>query len=112
MINVKTFGDYPTGDVLFASCDSKYFMEHGPAFMQSANKYKQNLHIHVVNPTDQVRDIKDKCEKFENLTFSGEQTNLDGIDERTYYACNRFIVAPYVLQYANKAMILDVDNYL
>ena len=36
MIDVKTYGDYPIGDVLFASCDSKYFIEHGPAFMQSA----------------------------------------------------------------------------
>ena len=112
MIDVKTYGDYPIGDVLFASCDSKYFIEHGPAFMQSANKFKQNLHLHIVNPTEEVKQIKDKCEKFENLTFSGEETNLEGIDERTYYACNRFIVAPYVLQYANKAMILDVDNYL
>ena len=112
MIDVKTYGDYPIGDVLFASCDSKYFIEHGPAFMQSANKFKQNLHLHIVNPTDEVKEIKDKCEKFENLTFSGEETNLEGIDERTYYACNRFIVASHVLRLCEAAIILDIDNIL
>ena len=35
-MEVKTKGDNPTGDVLFASCDSIYFLNHGPAFMMSA----------------------------------------------------------------------------
>ena len=111
-MDIKTYGDYPIGDVLLASCDSKYFIEHAPAFMRSAIKFKQNLHIHIVNPTDEVKQYKNKCSNFENLTFSSEQTDLSNVDARTYYACNRFIVAPYLLQYANKAMILDVDNYL
>jgi hypothetical protein len=80
--------------------------------MRSAIKFKQNLHIHIVNPTDEVKEYKKKCSNFENLTFSSEQTDISKLDARTYYACNRFIVAPYILQYANKAMILDVDNYL
>ena len=111
-IDIKTYGDYPTGDVLFASCDSKYFLDHGPAFMMSAIKYKQNLHLHVVNPSKEAHDLRDKAVKFENLTFTGEETDLKNIDARTYYACNRFIVAPYVLQYCNRVLILDVDNYL
>ena len=49
-MEVKTQGDNPTGDVLFASCDSNYFLNHGPAFMMSAIKFKQNLHLHIVNP--------------------------------------------------------------
>lgn len=112
MNKVKVLGDIPNGDVLFASCDSKYFLEHGPAFMMSAIKYEQNLHLHIVNPSAQAEELKSSCNKFKNLTFSYENTDLNGLDPRTYYACNRFIVAPYVLHHAHRVMILDVDNYL
>ena len=81
-IDVKTYGDYPTGDVLFASCDSKYFLDHGPAFMMSALKYKQNLHLHVVNPSKEAQDLRNKAVKFNNLTFTGEETDLKNIDAR------------------------------
>ena len=111
-MEVKTQGDNPTGDVLFASCDSNYFLNHGPAFMMSAIKFKQNLHLHIVNPDKHVNNIVERVSKFNNLTFSTEQTDLKGIDPRTYYACNRFIVAPYILRQAHRVMILDVDNYL
>ena len=111
-MEVKTKGDNPTGDVLFASCDSRYFLEHGPAFMMSAIKFNENLHLHIVNPSDQAKELKSSCSRFKNLTFSYENTDLNGLDPRTYYACNRFIVAPYVLHHAHRVMILDVDNYL
>ena len=111
-MEVKTQGDNPTGDVLFASCDSNYFLNHGPAFMMSAIKFKQNLHLHIVNPDKHVNNIVERVSKFNNLTFSTEQTDLKGIDPRTYYACNRFIVASHVLRLCEAAIILDIDNIL
>ena len=66
-MEVKTQGDNPTGDVLFASCDSNYFLNHGPAFMMSAIKFKQNLHLHIVNPDKHVNNIVERVSKFNNL---------------------------------------------
>ncbi|MBT7350586.1 hypothetical protein HN803_07445, partial [candidate division WWE3 bacterium] len=48
------YGELPTSPVVMAACDSAYFIEHGPAFVYSADDANQDVHMHVVNPTDEV----------------------------------------------------------
>ena len=50
----KMYGEVPTSSVVFAACDSKYFMEHASAFIYSANEICKDVHVHVINPNDDV----------------------------------------------------------
>lgn len=108
-------GDAPTTPVVMAACDSKYFLDHGPAFIASADKAGMDCHIHVVNPTDDVftefEDYSKKVDVSLTLTYSKFPTEQiaeqDGT--RTYYACLRFLVAPFLLQNCKKMLILDID---
>ena len=50
----------PKGCVLMCSCDSLYFEEHAPALIHSANYFKENLHIHIVNESLAAKNLKNK----------------------------------------------------
>jgi len=110
------YGEIPKEPVVFAACDSKYFIEHGAAFVYSVTRFK-NCHIHVVNPTDEVFSLGTLLAgtsenrvtfTFSDVNFTGQ--NSDG--ERTYYACLRFFVLPTILQSAEKVLVLDIDCLL
>ena len=51
MAEIEVTGEFPTGDVLFASCDSKYFNEFGIPLVYSCNIAGNDLHVHVMHPT-------------------------------------------------------------
>jgi len=106
------FKERPKGDVLFASCDSVYFHEHGIPLIASANAARNDIHIHVVNPVEHVfTEIHKIAHQTPDImvTFSYENTDLTLVDSRTYYASNRFMVAEQVLKYADRVMIIDTD---
>ena len=106
------FKERPKGDVLFASCDSVYFHEHGIPLIASANAARNDIHIHVVNPVEHVfTEIHKIAHQTPDIvvTFSYENTDLTLVDSRTYYASNRFMVAEQVLEYADRVMIIDTD---
>ena len=48
MAEIEVTGEFPTGDVLFASCDSKYFNEFGIPLVYSCNIAGNDLHIQVI----------------------------------------------------------------
>ena len=74
----------PKGCVLMCSCDSLYFEEHAPALIHSANYFKENLHIHIVNESLAAKNLKKAIvRKFDNITFTSEITDLSGTDART-----------------------------
>ena len=106
------FKERPSGDVLFASCDSVYFHEHAIPLIASANAARNDIHIHVVNPVEHVfSEIHKIAHQTPNIvvTFSYENTDLTLVDSRTYYASNRFMVAEQILEYADRLMIIDTD---
>ncbi len=116
------YGELPTSPVVFAACDSAYFIEHGPAFVYSADDANHDVHIHVVNPTPEVLSLAGvlsattKMARF-TITFNDIEINqhpFNGNDGmvRTYYACLRFLVAPHILKTAGEMLILDIDGVI
>ena len=103
----------PQGKVLFCAADSKYFLRFGPAFVQSCIDFDQKLHIHIINRNEEAMRLQTMIQdNHEVITFTSESVDLAGTDERTYYACNRFLVASHILRLCDAAMILDIDNIL
>lgn len=102
----------PAGDIIFASCDGNYFREHAVPFVSSANVAKNNVHIHVVNPKDDIKammsDITSRKLKI-SVTLSLEYTDLTSLAENTYFASNRFMIASQLLEEAKRIMIVDID---
>jgi hypothetical protein len=107
-------GEYPSSPVLFAACDSRYFIEHAPSFVSSANESGMDVHLHVINPANEVHQLfeylKQKCSINVSMTWhSMSFEQFEESEERTYYACLRFLLAPYILMHAKKLLILDID---
>lgn len=123
-------GDIPTEFTTLVSCDPIYLRTHGPAFAASAGLTKNQIHLHIINPgsTDVIfaQDLRTKMETVcgstvDRMTISIEQTNLvDAMGyplsaeaRRTYYACNRFLVADQLFDRGSSSLfITDIDSLL
>jgi hypothetical protein len=108
------YGELPTSPVVFAACDSKYFMDHAGPFIYSADKHKFDVHINVVNPTDEVLSyaalLSSTVSSRVTFTFNDEDVSrFQGDALRAYYACLRFLIAPTILRSCQKLLILDID---
>jgi hypothetical protein len=110
------YGEKPIGPVVFAACDSKYFLEHAAPLIYSASEIgKKDVHVHVVNPTEEVlalaKVINDKTTQHVSYTYNdlefGEEWTPEMI--RAYYASLRFLVAPHLLNCCGAMLIVDVD---
>jgi len=106
----------PTSPVVFAACDSKYFLEHAAPLIYSASEVgKKDVHVHIVNPTDEAISLagvlnattKQRVTYTYNDMEFGEEWTPEMI--RAYYASLRFLVAPHILQTAGGMLIVDVD---
>ena len=108
------YGQFPQGPVIFAACDHKYFLEHEPALVYSCDKVGKDVHIHVVNMTEECRKLAitmDARTKV-NFTMTWEDkdfSNMPAPAERAFYASLRFLRAPMILEYARRMLIVDVD---
>jgi len=122
-MEVDFVGDIPSSpqEVIFASCDEKYFYDHAPALIASCCKSNNSLHLHIINPTDKVWPdtvlFKEKTKKLNpniSLTISGEINKNDVLKKnaRTYYACNRFIMLPTFLQQFKSMLVVDIDCFI
>lgn len=109
------YGELPTTPVIFAACDSKYFMEHALPFACSSSKSGFDTHIHVNCPDEEVfahcAIINATCENKVTYTFDDIDPLkiLDEEQARTFYACLRFYILPDLLPSAKKVMTLDID---
>lgn len=108
------YGELPTAPVVFAACDSKYFMDHAGPFLYSASENGFCVHIHVVNPTDEVLSyaaiLSSTSPTHTTFTFhDADLSPLNQDQERAYYACTRFQIAPHLLKFAEQMLILDID---
>jgi hypothetical protein len=111
---MSLYGELPLSPVVMAACDSKYFIEHAPSFIYSATEHDFDVHVHVVNPTDEVLSLAALLSSTvdKRVTYSFHDMDFKEFaaeQERAYYACTRFAVAPHVLQTAKKILILDID---
>lgn len=107
------YGELPTSPVVFAACDSNYFMEHAGPFVYSADEHGFDVHIHVVNPTDKVLSyaaiLASTVQVRLTYTFHDIDLTPLGDNARAYYASTRFLVAPNILEACGKILILDID---
>ena len=117
MTNWNIIGERPRKFCLFTSCDPKYLRDHARAYISSCAKAGNNVHLHVINAS--VNDwtymqilkmgYKHMYPSGE-MTVSSEDTDLSSISQeqkRTYYACNRFIVASSII--TQPMLITDID---
>jgi len=107
------YGELPTSPVVFAACDSKYFLDHAGPFVYSADEQGFDVHIHVVNPTDEVLSyaaiLSSTVQVRLTYTFHDVDLTPLGDNARAYYASTRFMVAPNILEACGKILILDID---
>jgi len=107
---------------LFASCDSKYLRVHAPALVASAAYHNNSIHINVIAPGQDDRDILDdmsskyhKISEWPHSDFSWSMSTMyacpkDSEELRTVYACDRFLTAGLVMQnHEWDLLIIDTD---
>ncbi len=114
---MNLWGELPATAVIFAACDSVYFLEHAPALVYSADKIAKNVHLHVCNPTPEVYSLACVLTSTVNIavTFSFNEVNfpadLNDSARQTYFACLRFLVLPEILPSAGRVLTVDVDCF-
>ena len=104
---------------IFASCDEKYFVEHGVQFINSAINQGVLPWVDIINPDNNLVLVSGKAVKPLNLLrmlhdddkYKITYTKSD-ITDRTFYACNRFLKASEILQTADEVLITDIDCFL
>ena len=116
------YGDVPTQFSFLVSCDSKYLHNHFKPFAISAALSKNNVHLHIINPTaDDWSYITNLRRSLANVFHSNITVSAEDIDlteyhaeaKRTYYACNRFIVAYELMELGSESlMISDIDSLI
>jgi hypothetical protein len=109
------YGEMPTSPVVFAACDSKYFLDHAAPLIYSASEIgKKDVHVHIVNPTDEAISLAGvlNATTKQRVTYTYNDMEFpDWTPEmiRAYYASLRFLVAPHILQTCGAMLILDID---
>lgn len=113
MSQLNLYGELPAGPVVFAACDSKYFIDHAAAFAKSSARAGNDVHIHVINPTEQVFGLACVLNSIADTrityTFNDYKVSENPEEARTLYACLRFLVLPEILKSAKKVLTLDID---
>ncbi len=117
---------YETPDRLcvMASCDAAYLESHGPAFVASNALVSNSIHVHLMEQPSMRQISLAKLNSLRlrynaiasgsRMTFSIETLQVPkGISSemlRTYYASNRFMVAPRLLQPGAAMYLSDIDS--
>jgi hypothetical protein len=99
--------------VVLAACDGGYFTRFAPLLAESVAAVEGEraiLHINVVNPGDDAEAmIADLQARHPRLRVSRQDGQVVGRPS-AYYACNRFLVAPALLdRYRRPLVIVDID---
>jgi hypothetical protein len=105
---------------IFAACDSKYLLDHAKGFITSCALAKNNVHLHVTGPSQNDHKYLSFLSKgYKILSPETDMTtSYDDFDvsayspaqRKTFYACNRYMVAPDVVKC--DVLILDIDCFI
>jgi hypothetical protein len=118
------YGEIPSGFVILSSCDPIYLRDHAPAFIASCALAKNAVHLHIISPSADdlafAYTLRLRAKKISSdfvMTITAEDTNLRDLNpeqRRTYYACNRFLVAEKLMYIASDLdmFITDIDCVL
>ena len=105
---------------LYASCDPVYLRDHAPTLIASAAEANNNLHIHIINGEgEEIRFMDSLRQKWERMTDAHLSytwaaqfaPSHNSSEQRTIFACDRFVTVADVLQRGdrNSYLIIDVD---
>ena len=86
---------------VLASCDSNYFLEHHKAFYNSAIKNNYEPYIHIINPSEEVKDI---AKNLKNISFEQGENN------KVYFSCNRFLILKNFIS-PKGILVTDIDCF-
>ena len=66
------YGELPTKPVVYAACDTKYFVEHAPSLIYSINDIGKDIHIHICDPVEETHKIESilRADLDVDITFS------------------------------------------
>jgi len=109
---------------VMASCDLAYLESHGPAFVSSNALVGNSIHIHLMEQPsmrqinlaklNSLRIRYNTISRGSRMTFSIEALQVPkGVNSetlRTYYASNRFMIAPRLLSAGGAIYLSDIDS--
>lgn len=111
--------DPASGLTVFVACDQVFLTEHAVALIKSLDFFAPGniIHIHVVNPDRDSRELLDKLRRelqYTELFDSYEIVDFQDRSEdyvRTYYASIRFVRAYQLQRHSGRnLLILDADS--
>lgn len=107
----------PKGQYAFvASCDSGYLHKYGPAYVETARRTGNAVHLHVVNPTEADYALLTRMQdRWEHTSFSFVREDLSRYPKEMHpaiYASARFHFAADLLSTRPmfRAFIMDIDS--
>lgn len=101
-------------DIIFASCDSEYYLSHAQALINSCAKFDKHLIIEVINPTEEVCKAA-LCSFHLNVSHRYVSYNMAGMTPeqcRILYSIHRFLTLPILLQEGFNVLVVDIDCYI
>lgn len=94
--------------VVMASCDERYFQEHGYFFIKSCVKNGEKPWINIVCKLEDWPRIKMTYSNDDFILSRSIQTKGDRIE----YASSRFHIASEILNQVDEMLIVDIDSFL
>jgi hypothetical protein len=101
-------------NIIFASCDKKYFLEHAEAFVTSAFAQGEIAYVHCQDGYDENvlalgNDLSKRFPDF-RVFHMDYRDRFPKAQPRSVFAVGRFLFAKQVLQ--NNLLILDIDSFI
>lgn len=102
------------GQVLLTSCDSVYFNTYAPALFQSAVVANTAIHFNVVNPSSMAAETmlrfgNHPSDANNKVSVSFTYVELQEVDEKVYYCCDRFALARDLIALNKDLTVLTID---
>lgn len=103
-------------EIIVIACDELYFNKYGKYLIFSCDICNQNIHVHIINPSNNFFDIFEKLQSNLSIqiTLSLEYFDVSSINFtaiKSYYFCARFFIAAKLFQFSKveNLHILDAD---
>jgi hypothetical protein len=115
--SLERFGKWtpPLGQVFLCCCDVAYFARFADELCQSMQRWRPDalLHFHIANLDEASFSIAADLAASHRLAINFSFESGPSWRHNVYYACNRFLVAPAIMDwYQRSLLILDADSIL
>jgi hypothetical protein len=105
----------PSGQVFLCCCDGAYFKRFAAELYRSVEHWRPDvlLHFHVAQPDETTFSLATDLATLGGLAVNVTVERAPTWRHNVYYACNRFLVAPTLMdRYQKPLVILDADSVL